>query len=194
VAIAAGCLIAGLGLGGVFMAQQGASYVDDLGKHGWNPFSTAQDALGRFGSAFDSGDYYSAGAMTGDSVVAYTADVLTIAGGIGAYRALTGASGAAAGAGAGASRPSITGFRGSTNPNTPFHALDRAISRGVRPADILDITNNPAARLVQGDRTVYLSARGGVVLDSRGQVVTVWSANEMSAENLLHIQNGTGMP
>jgi hypothetical protein len=78
----------------------------------------------------------------------------------------------------------ITGFRGSTNPADPFHALDRAIDRGVSPETILDTVRSPAAVLQQTNgRYLYLGQRGAVVLDDTGQVVTVWNRSDFNATN-----------
>lgn len=67
---------------------------------------------------------------------------------------------------------SITGFRGSSNPADPFHGLNRAIERGIRPADILETMRNPVVVLQQGKRYTYLSDVGAVVVRADGQVVT----------------------
>jgi hypothetical protein len=82
------------------LAQQGSSYAQDLGNHGWNPASTAGDAWGRYSNAFASGDYYDAGRMTGDTVIAVGGDLLL---GYGAYKGMTagGASDTAAATSAG---------------------------------------------------------------------------------------------
>jgi len=78
----------------------------------------------------------------------------------------------------------ITGFRGSINPNDPFHALNRAIDRGVSPETILGTVRNPAVVLEQPSRRfLYLSQQGAVVLDDAGQAVTVWKRADFNAAN-----------
>jgi RHS repeat-associated protein len=81
-------------------------------------------------------------------------------------------------------RAAITGFRGSKGPN-PYHGLDRAIERGVKPREILDAVRRPAVEVAQGGgRTLYLTPRAAVVLDARRQVVTVWGAADHSPKTL----------
>lgn len=66
----------------------------------------------------------------------------------------------------------ITGFRGSVNPNDPFHALNRAIDRGVSPQTILETVRNPAAVLEQSSgRFLYLGDQGAVRVRPRGNGV-----------------------
>lgn len=78
----------------------------------------------------------------------------------------------------------IKGFQGSRGAN-PFHGLDRAIERGVRPNNLLNTVRNPTRVVPQsGGRTLYLTNDAAVVLDSSGQVVTTWSGAEHTAKTL----------
>ena len=86
----------------------------------------------------------------------------------------------------------ITGFRGSANPNTPSHGLDRAIQRGFTSPQILDTVRTPAAVIQQPNgRFLYVSQSGAVVLDSSGQVVTVWSRADFNAASETILQDAT---
>jgi hypothetical protein len=78
----------------------------------------------------------------------------------------------------------IKGFHGSKGPN-PYHAIHRAIQRGVSPKAILETVKNPAVVAQQGGgRTLYLTPDAAVVLDSSGQVVTVWGGAQHTAKTL----------
>ena len=78
----------------------------------------------------------------------------------------------------------IKGFRGSKGAN-PFHALDRAIDRGVSPKSILETVRNPSVVVEQaGGRTLYLTKDAAVVLDGAGQAVTVWGGAQHTGKTL----------
>jgi len=78
----------------------------------------------------------------------------------------------------------IKGFRGSKGAN-PFHALDRAIERGVSPKAILEAVKNPSVVVEQaGGRTLYLTKDAAVVLDSAGQALTVWGGAQHTGKTL----------
>ena len=75
------------------------------------------------------------------------------------------------------------GFQGSRSSN-PFHALDRAIERGVAPGDILTTLSKPTVVLDQGGGYyLYLSSRGAVAIRGDGEIVTIWGASETNALN-----------
>jgi hypothetical protein len=88
----------------------------------------------------------------------------------------------------------VTGFQGSSNPNTPFHGLDRTISRSVSPQDIVETMRNPAVVLEQngGSSYMYLSGRAAVVIRPDGQVVTVWGAGDFNPNTLEILGDATG--
>lgn len=86
----------------------------------------------------------------------------------------------------------IRGFRGSQGAN-PFHALDRAIERGVTPQAILDTIRNPTVVLPQGGgRTLFLTREAAVVLDSQGQAVTIWGAANHTPKTLELLKSAGG--
>jgi hypothetical protein len=86
----------------------------------------------------------------------------------------------------------ITGFQGSLGKD-PFHGVNRAIERGVSPQDILNTMRNPVVVLSQsGGRYLYLSRSAGVVVDSGGQVVSVFGAQDMNALNLQILADAIG--
>jgi hypothetical protein len=78
----------------------------------------------------------------------------------------------------------LAGFRGSQGANA-FHALDRAIERGVSPQAILNTLKRPSVVVQQpGGRTLYLTKEAAVVLDSTGQAVTIWGGAQHTAKTL----------
>ena len=90
---------------------------------------------------------------------------------------------AAAATGKAADLP-IKGFHGSKGAN-PYHALDRAVERGVSPKAILETVNNPTVVIQQGGgRTMYLTPDAAVVLDGSGQAVTIWGAAQHTPKTL----------
>ena len=92
-------------------------------------------------------------------------------------------SAAAASAGKAADIP-IKGFHGSKGAN-PYHALDRAIERGVSPNAILETVKNPSVIIQQGGgRTLYLTPDAAVVLDGGGQAVTIWGGAQHTPKTL----------
>jgi RHS repeat-associated protein len=90
----------------------------------------------------------------------------------------------------------ISGFRGSTNPNSPFHGLDRTIARGVSPQDIMNTMRNPSVVLEQGSGSsyLYLSDNAAVVIRPSGQVVTVWGAHQFNPTTLQILRDAQGGP
>ena len=88
----------------------------------------------------------------------------------------------------------LSGFRGSLGPNS-FHALDRAIERGVSPQAILDTVRNPTVRIEQGGgKTLLLTNQAAVVLDKSGQAVTIWGGAQHSQKTLELLRNATTKP
>lgn len=78
----------------------------------------------------------------------------------------------------------IKGFHGSKGAD-PYHALHRAIQRGVSPRAILETVKNPSVVVQQGGgRTLFLTPSAAVVLDSSGQAVTVWGAVQHTPKTL----------
>jgi RHS repeat-associated protein len=70
----------------------------------------------------------------------------------------------------------IQGLRGSS---VPAHAIDQIINRGVSPALLRSVVDNPTVVLQQqGGRFLYLTNRGAVVITRDGQVVTAWTQRE----------------
>jgi hypothetical protein len=88
----------------------------------------------------------------------------------------------------------ITGFQGSSNPNTPIHALDRTIARGVSPQNIVNTMRSPSVVLEQngGSSYMYLSNEAAVVIRPDGEVVTVWGAPDFNANTLQILQDAAG--
>jgi RHS repeat-associated protein len=78
----------------------------------------------------------------------------------------------------------IRGFHGSRGSD-PYHALNRAIERGVSPQAMLNALKNPSVVVKQaGGRTLYLTRDAAVVLDESGQAVTVWGSAQHSGKTL----------
>ena len=78
----------------------------------------------------------------------------------------------------------IKGFDGSKGSN-PYHALHRAISRGVSPNAILGTLKNPSVTLPQGGgRTLYLTKDAAVVLDNANKAVTIWGGAQHMGKTL----------
>ncbi len=90
----------------------------------------------------------------------------------------------------------ITGFRGSLNPNTPFHALDRVMARAVSPQDIVNTMRSPTVVLEQGGGSsyLYLSDNAAVVIRPNGQVVTVWGAPQFNPATRQILRDAQGGP
>ena len=71
----------------------------------------------------------------------------------------------------------------SGNSSDPYHYINRVTGRNVSTTDIYNTIKEPTAVLSQwkGQRFLYVGDNAAVVLNNKGELVTVWSRSDFGA-------------